>query len=179
MKTHSLMYLLIILVIPSCKVKKTAAPPVAATDSFMPMQIGNRWSHGAHSYTEIRDTVRIDKKLYYKFYSLIGGDAVSTKYLRIDENNQLLEAFPDQPGMIYLHAKFNASVNDEFYTLNDKSTNDYKVKLVEKTADKRTFEFDMVNQPNLKGDTHKVSYLKGIGLDDDWENIKIDGKVIK
>ncbi|QNK61590.1 hypothetical protein H7F33_13610 [Pedobacter sp. PAMC26386] len=159
--------------------KKSIIKQTAASDSFMPMQIGNKWSHGAHSYTEIQDTVRINKKLYYKFYSLVGGDATSTKYLRIDEKNQLLEAFPDQPGMTYVHAQFNANVNDKFYTLNDKSTNDYEVKLVEKTGDRRTFEFDMVNHPNLKGSTFKVSYLKGVGLDDGWQNIKIDGKIIK
>jgi len=179
MKTSYLMYLLIVLIIPSCKMKKTAIQPVAATDSFMPMQIGNKWSHGAHSYTEIQDTVRIGKQLYYKFYSLVGGDATDTKYFRIDENNQLLESYPDQPGVVYVHAKFNANVNDVFFTLNDKSTNDYQVKLVEKTANRRTFEFDMVYHPNLKGSTHKVSYLKGIGLDDDWTSIKINGKIIK
>ena len=173
------MYLLVILAFSSCKVKKQGTPQIAAADSFLPMQIGNRWAHGTHTYTEIRDTVRINKQLYYKFYSLIGGDATSTKYMRIDENNQLLEAFPDQPGMIYLHAKFNAPLNDVFNTLNDKSTNDYQVKLVEKTADTRTFEFDMVNQSNLKGSTFKVSYIKGQGLDDGWDSIRINGKVIK
>lgn len=179
MKTSSLMYLLIVLVIPSCKMKKTALQPVSAMDSFMPMQIGNKWSHGANSYTEIQDTVRIGKQLYYKFYSLVGGDATDTKYLRTDEKNQLVESYPDQPGVVYVHAKFNANVNDVFFTLNDKSTNDYQVKLIEKTADKRTFEFDMVNHPNLKGSKHKVSYLKGIGLDDNWTSIKINGKIIK
>lgn len=179
MKTSYLMYLLIILAIPSCKMKKAAVQHVAAADSFMPMQIGNRWAHSASSYTEIKDTVRIDKKLYYKFYSLVGGDATDIKYLRIDEQNQLLESYPDQPGVVYTHAKFNANVNDVFFTLNDKSTNDYQVKLVEKTADRRTFEFDMANQPNLKGSTHRVSYLKGVGLDDGWKNIKVNGKIIK
>jgi len=179
MKNSSLMYLLIVLVIPSCKMKKTAIQPVSAMDSFMPMQIGNKWSHGANSYTEIQDTVRIGKQLYYKFYSLVGGDATDTKYMRIDEKNQLVESYPDQPGVVYVHAKFNANLNDVFFTLNDKSTNDYQVKLLEKTADKRTFEFDMVNHPNLKGSKHKVSYLKGIGLDDNWTSIKINGKIIK
>ncbi|MBB6272360.1 hypothetical protein HDF26_002817 [Pedobacter cryoconitis] len=179
MKTSYLMYLIVILTIPACKMKKTAMQPLAAADSFMPMQIGNKWSHGAHSYTEIQDTVRIGKQLYYKFYSLVGGDASDTKYLRIDENNQLLESYPDQPNVVYVHAKFNASLNDVFFTLNDKSTNDYQVKLVKKTPDRRTFEFDMVYHPNLKGSTHQVSYVKGIGLDDGWTSIKINGKIIK
>lgn len=179
MKTSYLMYLIIILTIPACKMKKTAMQPLAAADSFMPMQIGNKWSHGANSYTEIQDTVRIGKQLYYKFYSLVGGDASDTKYLRIDENNQLLESYPDQPNVVYVHAKFNASLNDVFFTLNDKSTNDYQVKLVKKTPDRRTFEFDMVYHPNLKGSTHQVSYVKGIGLDDGWTSIKINGKIIK
>lgn len=177
MKISQLLSLLLIVFISSCQNK--TAKEIPASESFMPLQIGNRWDMGSQNYTEIQDTVRIDNQLYYKVYSLIGGDATDTKYLRVDEKNQLLEAFPDQPGKVYTHAKFDANVNDEFYTLGDKTENDYKVKLVDKTADKRTFEFDMVYHPNLKGETHKVTYLKGIGLDQDWKHIKIDGKVIR
>lgn len=179
MKNAHLLSFLIMILFASCQQKVVTTKEIAAADSFMPMQIGNSWRMGDHSYTEIQDTMRIDSKLYYKFYSLVGGDATEVKYMRIDENNDLLEAYPDQPKLIYTHAKFNAKVNDEFYTIGDKSQNDYKVKVVEKTDKKMTFEFDMVYHPNLKGSTHKVSYIKGSGLDEDWKSIKIDGKVIK
>lgn len=179
MKNIPLLSFFILIIFSSCQPKVMTTKELTAAESFMPMQIGNSWKMGDHTYTEIQDTLRIDNKLYYKFYSLVGGDATDIKYLRMDENNELLESYPDQPKKVYTHAKFNAKVNDEFYTLGDKSQNDYKVKVTEKTDKKMTFEFDMVYHPNLKGNTHKVSYIKGSGLDEDWKSIKIDGKVIK
>lgn len=179
MKIYPILSCVLLIFCCACQQKNTQKAALPPEESFLPMQIGNRWEMNPQSYTEIQDTLRIDKQLYYKFYALIGGDATDTKYLRIDDQNQLIEAYPDQPGKTYLHAKFDAKVNDVFYTLNDKSENDYKVTLIEKTDDKRVFEFDMVNHPNLKGSTHKVTYIKGKGIDDKWNSIKINGKVIK
>lgn len=179
MKTIQLLSFLIFITLSSCQPKLSTKEIADATDSFMPMQIGNSWKMAEHTYTLIQDTLRIDKKLYYKFYSLIGGDAVDVKYLRLDENNQLLEAYPDQPGKIYTHAKFDLKVNEEFYTLGDGSENDYKVKVSEKTPEKITFEFSMLNHPKLKESPHKVSYIKGLGLDEKWKSIVLGGKVIK
>ena len=147
--------------------------------SFLPMQIGNYWKMDAQNYTEIQDTLSIDGKLYYKFYSLTGGDAVSTYYLRIDENNQLIESWPSEPAKEYIHAKFNGEVKDSFFTLNDQTDNDYKVTITNKTDKKITFSFDMIHHPNLKGHPHLISYIKGQGLDNNWTNIKINGKIIK
>ncbi|MNL06390.1 hypothetical protein D3C87_1270240 [compost metagenome] len=160
----------------ACKSDQTTGD---ATNSFLPLQIGNYWKIDAQNYTEIQDTIRIDGKLYYKFYSLVGGDAVSTAYLRIDENGKLKESWPDATDKEYTRAQFNSNVGDSFYTLNDTTTNDYKVTVVEKTDEKITFSFDMVNHDNLKGKPHQVTYIKGIGLDDNWKSIKIDGKIIK
>lgn len=179
MKNIQRLSLLVMVIISSCQQKAASTKEIPAKDSFLPMQIGNKWSNDAQNYTEIQDTLRIDKNLYYKFYSLIGGDATAIKYLRIDENNQLLEAFPNDPGHVYLHAKFNANVNDVFYTLNDKTENDYQVKLIEKTDDKRTFELDMVYHPNLKGDKQRITYIKGLGQDDNWKNIRINGVEVR
>lgn len=180
MKIIQQLSLLMVVIFASCQQQATNTKQVTTPpDSFMPMQIGNSWKMGEQNYTLIQDTLTLGNKLYYKFYSLVGGDASDTKYLRIDENNDLLEAYPDQPGKIYTHAKFNAKVNDEFYTLGDQTENDYKVKVTEKTADKMTFEFDMVHHPNLKGSTHKVTYIKGLGLSENWKSITINGKVIK
>lgn len=179
MKIVQLCSFFMLVMFSSCQQGVTTAKELNASDSFMPMQIGNSWKMGAQNYTQIQDTLRIGNELYYKFYSLVGGDAVDIKYLRINEKNELLEAYPDQPGKIYTHAKFNAKVNEEFYTIGDRSENDYKVKVTEKSDKKITFEFDMAYHPNLKGSTHKVSYIKGLGLDENWVNITIDGKVIK
>ena len=150
-----------------------------STSSFLPMQIGNYWKTDAQNYTEIQDTMRIDGQLYYKFYSLIGGDAVSTAYLRINENNQLKESWPETAGKEYTRAKFDSKVGDSFFTLNDRTTNDYKVTVTEKTDKKMTFSFDMIYQDNMKGHPHEVTYIKGQGLDDGSKSIKINGKIIK
>ncbi len=176
MKRTILHLLLLPLVLASCKTSQ-----VKHTDkqSFLPMQIGNYWKMDAQNYTEIQDTMRIDGKLYYKFYSLIGGDAVSTTYLRIDENNQLLESWPESKSKEYVRAEFNSNTGDSFFTLSDQSANDYKVTVTEKSDDKITFSFDMIYHENLGGNPRTVTYLKGLGLQDDWKSIKIDGKIIK
>ncbi|RZK11183.1 MAG: hypothetical protein EOO43_19540 [Flavobacterium sp.] len=174
-----LFFLSILAICSSCSMEAGNAKQLNPADSFMPMQIGNTWTLGAQNYTKILDTVRIGNGLYYKFYSLVGGDATDVKYLRIDKDDNLLESYPDQPGKLYVHAKFGAEVNDEFFTIGDGSVNDYKVRVTEKTADRMTFEFDMVNHPKLKGNTHKVSYIKGLGIDEKWKSITIDGKTVR
>ncbi len=148
-------------------------------ESFLPMQIGNYWKTDAQNYTEIKDTLRIDGKLYYQFNSLIGGDAVSVVYLRIDENKQLIESWPSSEGRNYIRAQFNGKLHDSFFTLNDKTTNDYKVTIVEKSDTKMTFSFDMIYHDHLKGQPHQETYSKGKGFDGNWTSIKINGKIIK
>lgn len=148
-------------------------------NSFLPMAIGNIWKMGEQNYTKIQDTLRIGGKLYFKFYSLVGGDAVDVKYLRIDNNNQLLEAYLDQTEKIYTHARFNALPGEAFYTLGDKTENDYKVTVVEKTEKKMTFEFEMVYHQNLKGSKHRVSYIKGLGYEGPWKEVIINGELVK
>ncbi|WPO84142.1 hypothetical protein SD427_07350 [Chryseobacterium sp. JJR-5R] len=148
-------------------------------ESFMPMQIGNYWKVDAQNYTEIKDTLRIDGNLYYQFYSLVGGDAVSKVFLRIDENKQLVESWPSSGGKEYVRARFGGKLNESFFTLNDKSANDYKVTIVEKSDRKMTFSFDMIYHDNLKGQPHLETYIKGQGFDGNWNEIKIAGKLIK
>ena len=173
MKKTILQWVLLPLLFVACKAPKMHND---TTQSFLPMQIGNYWKMDAQNYTEIQDTMRIDGKLYYKFYSLIGGDAVSTAYLRIIDNNQLKESRPEATGKQYTRTKFNSKIGDSFFTLNDQSTNDYKVTVIEKTDKKMTFSFDMVHQDNMKG---QKPYNNGQGLDDGWKGIKINGRVIK
>jgi len=148
-------------------------------EDFLPMQVGNYWKIDSQNYTEIQDTIRLDGKLYYKFYSMVGGDAVSTAYLRIDKNNLLLESWPSAAGKEYTRAQFDSNVGDSFFTLNDHSINDYKVTVIEKTDKKITFSFDMIYHDSLKGQPYEVTYIKGSGLQDQWKHIKINGKIIK
>jgi len=152
---------------------------VEAPKSFLPMQIGNYWKNDPQNYTEILDTVKINGETYYKFYSLVGGDAISISYLRIDKENQLWESSPSEPNFKYLKARFNGKVNDTFFTLNDKSVNDNKVTIIEKTDKKMTFSYDMVHHPNLKGQPNAVSYIKGQGFEGNWKGLKINGVIIK
>ncbi len=86
-----IMLLFALILLGACKKNKVEQP---ANDSFLPMQIGNLWYLNGENYTEIKDTVRINNKLFYKFFSLIGGDAFSVSYLRIDEQNRWLRAIP-------------------------------------------------------------------------------------
>lgn len=175
-----LLYLLILsLSLTNCKKQKAMDFQTEPSQSFLPMQIGNYWKSDAENYTEIQDTLRIDGKLYYKFYSLIGGDGISTSYLRIDRDNQLLESWPSAPNKVYLSAKFNGNINDTFFTLNDQTVNDNKVTLIEKSDDKITFSFDMIYHPNLKGHPHNISYIKGQGFAGNWKGLKINGVILK
>jgi hypothetical protein len=145
----------------------------------MPLQIGNYWRVNDENYTEIQDTVRIKGRLFYKIYSLIGGDAIAEDYYRIDENQNLISSSPRYPDYQYIKAKFGANVGDSFQTLGDKDVNDYKVTVVEKTPSSMTFSFDMIYHPNLKGHPHTVTYLKGLAWKGNWKEIRINGKVYK
>jgi len=160
--------------ISACKKNKTEP---AATDSFLPMQIGNLWYLNSENYTEIKDKVMINNKFYYQFYSLIGGDAISISYLRIDEQNRLIESYPDSPLKIYLKADFNANVGDRFFTTGDKEYNDNEVTVVQKSDTEMSFSFDAVYHPNLKGHPYTVKYLKGKGFPGNWKKIIINGVV--
>ena len=175
MKNFFLKLLLLSLFFVGCTNNKTND----SSQSFLPMQIGNYWKKNAQNYTEIQDTLTINGKLYFKFYSLIGGDAASTSYLRIDEHNQLIESWPSEPAREYIHAKFDGKVKESFFTLNDKTINDYKVTIINKTDEKITFSFDMIHHPNINGHPHQISYIKGQGLADKWSHIKINGKIVK
>lgn len=179
MKKNILKALILPLFLTACTMQNKKDLPTEAASSFLPMQIGNYWKNDAQNYTEIQDTMRIDGKLYYKFYSLIGGDAVSTTYLRIDKDNQLLESWPAAEGKEYLRAKFNGNVNDTFFTLNDKTENDKKVTIMNKSDKKMTFSYDMVYHPNLKGHPSTESFVKGQGFEGKWNGLKINGVIIK
>ena len=169
--------LLISLLFTSCGKQAMTIKDISSSESFLPMEIGNYWRNGDHTYSEIRDTVRFGGHLYYKFYSLTGGDASSTTYMRVDAENQLWEGFINTPGKEYLKARFDAKLNEPFFTLNDQSWNDYQVKLIEKSETRRVFEMDMIYHPNLKGHPHTVTNIKGKGFEGPWESIRISGVV--
>jgi len=170
----SLGFILISLAILSCQENRALN---RAADSFLPMQIGNLWYMNAQSYTEIRDTVRINKELFYKFYSLVGGDAVNIVYLRIDGQNKLIEGYPDSPLKTYTRADFNAKIGDKFFTTGEKDENDNEVTVVQKSDAEMTFSFDPVYHPNLKGHPSEVKYIRSKGWAEKYQKIKIDGVV--
>jgi hypothetical protein len=162
----------------ACKKENVNADgkPVTGSSSFYPMQIGNYWKMSNNDYTEITDTLRISGKLFYRFQSLIGGDAMSTRYLRIDENQDLVEASSLSSGELYTQAKFGARVGDVFNTSNDGSGNNFAVKVVVKSDIKMSFTLD-AGHTNFETLTSNVTYYKGIGPDDKYKAIKINGKV--
>lgn len=151
--------------------------PDISEESFLPMHIGNYWKNNEQNFTEITDTLRIQGNLYYKFYSLIGGDGFGTRYLRIDDEQNLIERDPDYPDSKYIHAQFNAQLGSTFWTINDQSVNDFKTTVIEKEDATRTFELQRVYHPNVK-DIHTVTYIKGLGWNN-YNEIKINGKLFK
>ncbi|WP_157255351.1 hypothetical protein [Pedobacter sp. Leaf216] len=157
----------------ACKKEKEQAN----NNSFLPMQIGNLWYHNNENFTEITDTLRLNNKLFYKFYSLIGGDAEAISYLRIDEQNRLIESYPSAPAKSYLKADFNAKVGDKFFTTGAKDVNDNEVTVVQKTDSEMVFSFDIVYQENLKGHPYQVKYVKGVGFSGNWKKLIINGVV--
>lgn len=165
----------ITLLFSSCKKDKTVEN---IDHSFLPMQVGNLWYLNDQNYTEIKEKITIDSKVYYKFYSLVGGDAISTVYLRIDEKNRLVESYPTDPTKIYIRADFNANVGDKFFTTGDQGYNDYEVTVVKKTATEMTFSYDAIYHPNLKGHPHQVSYIKGKGFPGNWKKLVINGNIL-
>ncbi|GAA3629340.1 hypothetical protein [Flavivirga jejuensis] len=155
--------------------------PTPTSDSFLPMHIGNYWKYDEDNYTEITDTLRIEGDLYYKFYSLIGGDAVTFQYLRIDTNQNLIQGYPDNPDFKHIHAKFNTSLEDTFWTLNNKSVNDFKATLIEKDDNLRTYAFQRFYK-NPEEEKLFVSYIRGLGWNynfytTSYKQIKIDGEI--
>ena len=148
-----------------------------SSESFLPMEIGNYWKINKDNYIEITDTLRIDGDLFYKFYSLTGGDAVGRQYLRIDSENNLIEKSPMYPSWEYVHAKFNLTMGEKFYTLGDSSVNDYEVTVDFKDEAIMNFSFDAIYHPHLRGHAHIVSYEKGLGYVSHWKEVSISGTI--
>lgn len=159
----------------SCKKETKQAQP--NDDSFLPMQVGNLWFMNKENYTEIKEKVVINGKDYYHFYSLIGGDGIAISYLRIDEQNRLVESYPTDPTKIYVRADFNAKVGDKFFTTGDKDYNDHEVTVVQKSDTEMTFSFNRIYHPNLKDHPYQIKYIKGKGFPGDWKKLIINGVV--
>ena len=150
-----------------------------ASDSFLPMQVGNLWYANDQNYTEIKDSVLISGKLFYKFVSLIGGDAYSISYLRIDEDGKLISSDPKYPDLQFIRGDFNAKVGDRFFTSGKGDDIDQQVTVTEKTDSKMSFSFDYIYHKNLKGHPYVSSYVKGIGYPGNWKKLKINGIILK
>ncbi len=136
--------------------------PITTSDSFYPLQVGNYWTIDQYTHIQVTDTLRVNGDLYYKVYSLFGGDMINIQYLRIDASQNLLQVDPAHPSKIMVLAKFNANVNDTFKTLGDNSAFDFSVKLTAKSATKITFQTSYP-APNNTVNPVDLSYYKGIG----------------
>jgi hypothetical protein len=147
-----------------------------SSDSFLPMAVGNYWRINHQNYTEITDTLLIEGVLYYEFYTLIGGDASLTEYLRIDNENNLIQRSPTNANWNYVKAKFNSSIGDTFFTLKDSSYNDLKVTTISKSENMIQFEYHMAYHPSLTN-KHSVEYRRGLGPVENWKEVRIDGVI--
>jgi len=162
-----------------CKKENPLVSKTPSVDSFLPMQVGNLWYSNKENYTEIKDSVLIGGQLFYKFFSLIGGDATATSYMRIDERGRLIVSDPNKPSFIAVRADFNAKVGDKFFTIGDGTDIDNEVTMVQKSDSEITFSFDAIYHPNLKGHPYQVKYIKGQGFPGNWAKLKINGVVYK
>jgi hypothetical protein len=145
-------------------------------ESFMPLEVGNYWKNDDLNYTEVLSKKEIAGKIYYEVFTLIGGDGTATRYLRVDEEKNLIHIEPDAPDFVYTEAKFAAKINETFYTIGDQSVNDSFVKVVDKTENLIVFKF--TNERS----TYAITYMKGIGVFSEvypYSEIKINGKVLK
>jgi len=178
LKNSILLLLFATMIFSSCK-KDRNPVKLNPVDSFLPMQVGNLWYSNKENYTEIQDSTIIGGKLFYKFYSLIGGDAVSTSYLRIDEQGKLIASDPKYPDLRVLRADFNAKVGDVFFTTGSGTDTDQQVTVTEKTSTQMSFSFDNIYHPNLKGHPYVIGYVKGQGFPGNWTKLRINGVQLK
>lgn len=174
MKKLSTLFLTLLFLV-SCSSDDDVTEPQA---SFLPMSIGNYWKHDFDTFTEITDTLRIQGNLYYKFDGQ-DYDYGWTRYLRIDENAQLIESHPLTPDKQYIIAKFNAEVGTEWWT-DQNGQYPKKRTLVIKNDDRRVIyqqsyrNWDIDPSPRLIGYS-VTEYFAGIG----WKSpeVSIDGEV--
>ncbi|WP_442588288.1 hypothetical protein ACSBL2_19810 [Pedobacter sp. AW31-3R] len=171
--------LLLILSVYSCKKDKNMISELPSGDSFLPMQVGNSWYLNKYNYTEIQDSIMISGALYYKFYSVVGGDGISISYMRIDENGRLIISDPRNPEYTSVQADFNAKVGDTFFTTGKGNDTDNEVTVVQKSDKEVVFSFDAIYHTNLKGHPYQVRYIKGQGFPGNWTRLKINGVVYK
>jgi len=177
MKTQISVILFILLMCPVACTKNDDADTNNISGSFYRMSIGNYWKINEANYTKIVDTVKIGSNLFYKFYSLIGGDGIAIEYLRIDEENNLIGGLPDDPQWKSLHAKFNSIVGDTFYRLNDPLLSDYRIVTTFKNNDTIKFEWERINHPYMHNKSTKA-YKRGFGLLGNWKEVNINNELI-
>ncbi|MEJ7559970.1 MAG: hypothetical protein WKF66_16780 [Pedobacter sp.] len=170
--------ILLFTLINSCK-KEDSVIQRRIYDSFLPMQVGNLWYANKENYTEIQDSVLIGSHLFYKFYSLIGGDAVDISYMRIDDNGKLIASDPEYPTPRIIRADFKAKLGEKFFTTGNGDDTDQEVTVTEKSDNKMSFSFDPIYHPNLKGHPFVITYIKGQGFPGNWTKLRINGVVLK
>lgn len=176
MKYLSVVLSFVIIIATGCK---KGASDISNENSYLPMKVGNYWRVNDENYIEITGMKVIDNKLFYEFSERTGGDVFGTRYYRLDENNDLIEKYPKYPGDFFIHAKFSAKVGDEFYTTGKKDWNDLYVKVTAKDDNIMTFEYDIINHPNLKGQKNYKTFRKGLGFDQNWKEVKIENKIYR
>ncbi|WP_316738656.1 hypothetical protein [Pedobacter aquatilis] len=178
LKLKTSILLLSLAILSSCK-KPLATPQPKISDAYLPMQVGNLWYMNDQNYTEIKDSVLISGKRYYKFVSLIGGDAYAVSYLRIDENGKLISSDPNHPDTRVIRGDFSAKLGDQFFTNGTGNDTDQQVTVTEKTDNKMSFSFDYIYHINLKGHPYINTYIKGQGYPGNWTRLKINGVLLK
>jgi hypothetical protein len=172
-KLSTLLLTLFILV--SCSSDDDVSVPEA---SFLPMSIGNYWKYDDDTFTEITDTLRIQGNLYYTFTS-VDYDTGLIRYLRMDENSQLIESHPLTPNKQSIVAKFNVEVGTEWWTDEDGEYPNKRTLVIKNDTRRAIYlqsyrNWDIDPSPRLIGYS-VTEYFAGIGWR--YPEVRIDGEV--
>jgi hypothetical protein len=144
-------------------------------ESYMPMNIGNKWYYSSFTHStqpdpnnitetwEVIGTKNIEGKDFYvikRNYSIPSSANIDTMYFCY-ENNKLYQSSKNFESMSYtvsVIADFNLAVNSKFSSRSDLV---YDVTVSSKTLNTISFFFDA---PGAVDEEHSVSYLKGTGF---------------
>ncbi|UKJ06513.1 hypothetical protein [Solitalea lacus] len=162
----------------ACKKKDSPAPAIDKNLGFFPLQVGNYWRINSDNYAEIKEKKILNGKEYFHYQALVGGDAFDNAYYRID-GNKLIQGYnfyTDVPEVLI--ADFNEALDEVFYATTILSNpNNIKITVIEKSEDTMKFKYEesVSGKPNI----YFRTFRKGVGLDEKYDEIKINGVVYK
>ncbi|MNE25665.1 hypothetical protein D3C80_1190000 [compost metagenome] len=144
------------------------------------MHIGDYKKFSEHTFYNIKEKVTIGGKEYFHFDGLVGGDVTWSEFYRLDDQNNLYQAFDSPLALVSeIHiASFNKKKGDVFYsTTSPNSPNNLKILVLEKTDDIMVFQYDYPEYSSIAD--HTITFRKGLGFEEPYSEVKINNVVYK